>query len=198
MIIQGGVDSQGTQHTLSNAAKVWAITTGASNTTVTVPPIAENYGNYIDVMKADAGTGYVTVDGNGAETINGVANIVIEKQYCGLRLYGAASEWIVVGTIGECEIQTIGSAIELVYTWTKDFTTDGTSPDAFDHGIPDYDKVISGYAIGKSSASNYYPYAIFNTSSESFYLTLNSTQVSIVYSAAINSKRVCITLKYYI
>ncbi len=195
MIIQGGVDSQGTQHTLSNAAKVWAITTGASNTTVTVPPIAENYGNYIDVMKADAGAGYVTVDGNGAETINGVANIVIEKQYCGLRLYGAESEWIVVGTIGECEIQTIGSVIELVYWKNFTGTTDADTNTDVNHGISGGATFIDVTAVVDPGSGIRYSYR----DTTAFNIGVSATQINFYTpSATWQSKTYFFRVFYYI
>jgi hypothetical protein len=193
MIIQGGVDSQGTQHTLSNAAKVWAITTGAINTTVTLPPIAENYGNYIDVMKADAGAGYVTADGNGAETINGVASIVIEKQYCGLRLYGAASEWIVAGTIGECEIQTIGAEIELVYIKQIFGASLAASPTVIAHGIT-ISKVLSlkGFLSNTSSSHQ------FDMGSADFWFNLDATNLTITHHSSYSSYPYRVEIKYYI
>ena len=188
MIPQMGVDTAGTQHKAANASKVWAITTAAVNTTVTLPAIAENYGNYIDVLKADAGAGYVTVAGNGAETINGVASIVIELQYCGLRLYGAASEWIVVGTIGECEIQTIGSAIEVVYAKYIDHTV-GTP---VNHDI-DYAKIRHYDIMVTLSATEKY------SKHPEFVLYCTSTQVNMISSGGtFTGKASVIILKYYI
>jgi hypothetical protein len=89
--------------------------TGNSNRVANLPTAADNVGRELKILKTDTGTGYVTIDGEGAETINGVASIVVELQFCGLHIKCTGSGWIIIGTIGECEIQTIDAAIELVY-----------------------------------------------------------------------------------
>jgi hypothetical protein len=47
------------------------VTTGASNRTITLPTAADNAGREITVCKVDSGAGFVILDGEGSETIDG-------------------------------------------------------------------------------------------------------------------------------
>lgn len=62
--------------------------------TVNIPTAVGNVGALIEVRKTDASANTVTVDGNGAETINGAATLVIYSQYdsYSLRSDGASVE----------------------------------------------------------------------------------------------------------
>jgi len=51
------------------------VTTGASTRTVILPTVGDNSGREITVKKADSGIGFVTVDGEGCETIDGCVSI---------------------------------------------------------------------------------------------------------------------------
>ena len=72
------------------------VTTGASDRTMTLPTAADNAGRYITIAKADSGAGFVIVDGEGAETINGAATNTLHVQYAFLTLLCNGTTWIVV------------------------------------------------------------------------------------------------------
>jgi hypothetical protein len=75
------------------------VTTGSSNRTVTLPTLADNLGRTITVRKADSGSGYVLVDGESTETINGQTIFYITAQYESVTVVASATEWVVTGFI---------------------------------------------------------------------------------------------------
>lgn len=172
------------------------MTTGASNRTVTLPTAADNTGRKLAVTKIDSGVGYVIVDGEGAETINGVASITVELQFSGIIVQCTGSAWIVVGTIGECHIQSIGSNIELVYTkiLTGSITSTGFT---FAHGVADArNKIIGAIFLPLDSASRYAAYPI---DSDAIYITYDDTNINVIANAYWTSTGTYIlTIKYYI
>lgn len=72
------------------------VTTGSSDRTVTLPTLADNTGRVIMIAKADSGTGFVIVDGENSETINGDATKTLRRQYDLITVKALASEWRVV------------------------------------------------------------------------------------------------------
>lgn len=66
----------------------------AGNITVTLPLVEQ--GRHILVKKMDASVNTVTIDGSGAQTIDGAATQVISTQYLVYSLVGGASEWHVI------------------------------------------------------------------------------------------------------
>lgn len=74
----------------------FAVTTGASNRTITLPTLADNQGRRITVVKADGGAGDVVVDGEGAETVSGAANETLGSQYDAVTVVAASAEWLEV------------------------------------------------------------------------------------------------------
>lgn len=173
--------------------------TGNTNRACNLPTAADNVGRSLRIIKTDSGTGYVTISAEGSEKINGVSSIVVELQYRGLELKCDGSNWFIVGTIGECEIQTIGSAIELVYTWVKETTFDGSPADSHAHGIPDTDKIIDFSIASKTTGGVRYLHSLFTTSGEWIYASVDATNVNVQYNATYyNGTRLCIKIKYYI
>lgn len=74
------------------------VTTGASDRTVTLPTAADNVGRRIKIAKADSGTGYVLVDAEGAETINGStssSDFAVTGQYGFVVVICDGTEWFV-------------------------------------------------------------------------------------------------------
>lgn len=55
--------------------------TGNTNRTLTLPTVGDNENRLIKIMKVDSGTGYVTIDGEGSETINGALTNKVSMQY---------------------------------------------------------------------------------------------------------------------
>lgn len=177
--------------TNKNLINTLYVTTGSSTITITVP---SDINRQISIIKVDSGSGKVTVSGS----INGVSSIDIELQYRGISVASTGAALVITGTIGECEIQTIGSAIELVYKWSKEFTTDGTAPDAYAHGIPNISKVVGCFSTAMVSSTLIYGYSLFSTSSETIYIAIDATNASVVYASTYNSKRCYVEIKYYI
>jgi hypothetical protein len=76
--------------------KIILVTTGSSNITVTLPTASDNLDRVIEVIKDDSGTGYVILDGEGAETINGDATIRLVQQYNRITVKCDGSNWKVI------------------------------------------------------------------------------------------------------
>lgn len=57
------------------------MTTAGTDRTVTLPTAADNANRQITIKKVDSGTGSVTIDGEGAETIDGATTIEFFNQY---------------------------------------------------------------------------------------------------------------------
>lgn len=60
--------------------------------TITLPPAAVSAGRYLTI--ANIGTGTVTVDGNGSETINGSLTHALSVQYATVRMHCNGVGWI--------------------------------------------------------------------------------------------------------
>lgn len=67
----------------------------AANITVNLPSAAGNRAR-IDIKKMDATANTVTIEGLGAETIDGAANKVISVQYASYTLMSDNANWVVV------------------------------------------------------------------------------------------------------
>jgi hypothetical protein len=61
--------------------------------TVTLPAAAGVTGQSISVKKTDASANAVTVDGNGAETIDGAATLALATRYAAVTLWSDGSNW---------------------------------------------------------------------------------------------------------
>lgn len=68
----------------------------AGNITLTLPTAASASGLRIAVKKTDASLNTVTIDGNGAETIDGAANRVLLTQYAVVTVMSDGTQWWVV------------------------------------------------------------------------------------------------------
>lgn len=165
--------------------------TGNSNRVANLPTAADNVGRELKISKTDSGTGYVTITAEGAETINGVTSIVVELQFCGLHIKCTGSGWIVLGTIGECEIQTIGSAVELVYV--KIISSSGDSAPA--HGV-DIDKIITMIPILSYSIYRYSPN--YYDCANNWFPLLTATTVSLLPTGVFAGQNWSVEIKYYI
>lgn len=65
--------------------------------TITLPAVANAEGMILTVIKDDAAANAVTLDGNGAETINGAATVAtIDAQYDTITLYCDGTEWFII------------------------------------------------------------------------------------------------------
>jgi hypothetical protein len=71
-------------------------TGGAAGITLTLPTAASMNRRRITAKKIDAGVGTVTIDGSGAETIDGSLTFVLAAQYDSVDLYSNGVSWDVV------------------------------------------------------------------------------------------------------
>lgn len=65
----------------TDGVSVVLMTTSTTDRTVTLPTAADNAGRVLTVKKVDSGSGTCTLDGEGAETIDGDTTQVLSKQY---------------------------------------------------------------------------------------------------------------------
>ncbi len=73
-------------------------TTVSTNRTINLPTVADNNGRTITIIKSDSGTGTLTVDGEGSETIGGSATTcVLREQYELITVTSVGGEWQVTG-----------------------------------------------------------------------------------------------------
>lgn len=76
----------------------YCITVDASGAarTITLPALAASAGRMFVLKKTDASANTVTLDANGAETIDGAATYVLTAQYEAVTVIGGISEWHVI------------------------------------------------------------------------------------------------------
>ena len=81
---------------------MYLVTTGSSTITATLPTHASgdaNDGRTVTIMKADSGSGSVTIDADGSETINGATTVSLSTQYHFRTLvYDGSAGWVVIGS----------------------------------------------------------------------------------------------------
>jgi hypothetical protein len=77
-------------------AETFLFTTGTTDRTLTLPPAADMAGREITIKKTDSDSGIVTIDGNGAETIDGEATKGLYTQYSYMKLMSDGAGWSVV------------------------------------------------------------------------------------------------------
>ena len=70
--------------------------TGNTPRTLTLPTLADNSTRKIKVKKTDSGTGTVTIDGEGAETIDDETTIVINYQYEEVEIQATSTQWVII------------------------------------------------------------------------------------------------------
>lgn len=75
--------------------KVISVTTGSTTRTVTLPTLADNQGRTITIVKADSGTGFVVIDGEGAETVGGATGKTLLGINDSMTVYGAPTTWVI-------------------------------------------------------------------------------------------------------
>jgi hypothetical protein len=91
------------------------VTTGASAFTVNLPAAASNTGRVITIRKVDSGAGKITVDGSGAETIDGNTTVGIWYQNDYLTLLCDGSGWVIIGA----PCMTLGPNGGASWYWSK-------------------------------------------------------------------------------
>ena len=91
-------EAKSASYTVTDAdgVSVVYVTTGSTDRTVTLPTAADNAGRVITIKKVDSGTGIVTVDGEGSETIDGLTTRVCYFQYDFMTVQCDGSNWHII------------------------------------------------------------------------------------------------------
>lgn len=142
----------------------------------------------------------VLLQTEGSETINGVDTtsggdpIEIEHQYCGLTVKSDGSNWVIVGTIGECEIRTIEEdttgnesfdtkhTLEFIYERFLTGTLDNDDTTSIAHGLSDIDKIYALSVDCYDDTNSMYrvkEHYRSNSSSREYAITLDATNIVI-------------------
>lgn len=106
----------------------------AGNVTITLPTLADNQNRRIKIVSSHAG-GKITIDGEGAETLNGVTAFYLQGQYDHIEVAGCTNEWAVLSYAARYEVGWINRS-----DWAN--VHPGTS--AFD-----YDGLVGTFRIGE-------------------------------------------------
>ncbi len=102
LVFQGGVRLARETHAISHAyvdrptVVIVGVTSTAAPRTITLPPAAAAAAGCVLVVKDESGGAAgnnITVDGDGAETIDGAATKVINTNFGALRLYCTGTAW---------------------------------------------------------------------------------------------------------
>ena len=95
----GAVDAKTAAYTITtgDATKTIAVDATSGALTVTLPAAASATNGFeVTVKKTDSSVNAVTIDGNGAETIDGATTLVLSNQYDSATLRCDGSNWFVV------------------------------------------------------------------------------------------------------
>jgi hypothetical protein len=90
----------------SDGASIVYVTTSSTDRTITLPTASANAGRAITIKKVDSGTGKVTVDGEGAETIDGEASLDLLTQYDWVQVQCNGTAWFIINGGGPDVITT--------------------------------------------------------------------------------------------
>ena len=145
----------------SQDATTFLFSTGATDRTLTLPSASSMTAQEITVKKIDSGTGKVTIDGNGVETIDGETTKGLYTQYSYMTLISDGSGWQVsnfyhapfVGTwtsptnyngLSTTITHGLGSNLADLDVRLL-FSSDGTEGNAFEIPIADFENGSSHY-----------------------------------------------------
>jgi hypothetical protein len=102
----GDVSCKGVQETMQTHTEAATLsfaqgaivkcTAGVADYTLTLPAASGNSGRIFKIKRADAATYVITLDANGAETIDGYQTIGLESDYAGLSLICDGSNWLIL------------------------------------------------------------------------------------------------------
>lgn len=82
--------------TLDNTHFTVKVDASGANRTITLPAAATCSGRIYNIKKIDSSANSVTIDGNGAETIDGAATKSTTTQYAGWQIQSDSSNWIIL------------------------------------------------------------------------------------------------------
>lgn len=93
--VQNTTTQTNTDYTALSTDEVILMSTGGTTRTVTLPAAAGVANKIFTIKKIDSGTGRVTVDANGAETIDGATTFTLYAQYDEVTITSDGSNWYV-------------------------------------------------------------------------------------------------------
>lgn len=82
--------------TLTENDDVLTVATAGGAVTVTLPPVSGTRGKVYYIKKTDASANNITLDGNGAETIDGAATVVWNTQWQSYTVVSTGTAWLVL------------------------------------------------------------------------------------------------------
>ena len=133
------------------------VSTGASTRTITLPAAANNAGRTLYIVKTDNGAGFVTIDGNASETIDGVTTQTIYYQYGTAQIVCDGSAWytvqpitergsytptvtnltnMTIGTIRTSYFYRVGNMVTVTFSFDSSTTSGGSTASAASITIP--------------------------------------------------------------
>lgn len=83
-------------YAVDNDYDVFTVDTTAGNVTVSLPAAVLHSGRVINIKRMDGSANTLTVDGNGSETIDGSATLLIPTQYESFTLLCDGTGWIII------------------------------------------------------------------------------------------------------
>lgn len=107
------------------------ITTGAGTVAVTLPTVSANIGRRFVIKKADNTNGEVEIDGEGAETIDGVTGRYLRHYNAQMEIEGADGEWRIRSGTLQTKLVDIG-----------DWNMDGTASVVFAHALANWQAIL--------------------------------------------------------
>lgn len=193
----GGITTQTGNYTItdSDGYNVLVLSGASANATFTLPTLADNQSRILEFINADSADSLI-IDGEGAETISGMASFTILPGHT-CRIIATASEWKILSS--SFEVIPVSGTNYAVYTKTFSGNLDGDSRTDIAHGVTAtkiislsgfaYDDLVSEYMIVElyqnSATSEAYTLS-FSTSNISFfgvgsYLQGNAYKATIKY-----------------
>jgi hypothetical protein len=96
------LEAKSTNYTITDTdgVSIIAMTTGASDTTVTLPTASDNTGRVITLKKVDSGAGRALLSEEGTDAIDGFSTLVAPLQYDFITVISTGSTWHVIDRRG--------------------------------------------------------------------------------------------------
>lgn len=200
---KGNVTNKISGYTITDTDGYDIITfSGASaNGTIVLPTLADNQSRVIRIVNLDS-TYELTVDGEGAETIEGCTTIELPKQYNFIELIGTSSTWLILDESISCQLRLntyagYGSTDNKIMRFTNSVENYGNC--FSENHSTGYNSNADGLEITINKAGKYAmsfsTTAIAAGGSVSFGFSLNSTQLTtdILSITAANRLTVAVT-----
>jgi hypothetical protein len=179
------------------------MTTGSStDKTLTLPTAADNTDREVTLIKADSGSNYAILSGEGGETIDYLGiqqtTITVELQGRGLTVKSNGTSWDVINVLG-AEIISVGGTLELLYEKFLQGTTAAGATTSVAHGV-DYDKVTwAGAFISEGTNYRIYDNELGSVATRGYRFYFTSANATLAeVGSTLQSQAYRISFKYYI